>query len=314
MVYGKISIITSARTNGNPIKTHRFAPLLHKKSGGNAYVFQLFLFLFATKNVLQSKHNRIYKRSDRSSRSRRSYGANGTARRTRPCRSARSNGRHGCYGRNRSSGRNRSARSRRSSGAARRTRYECAARRTLCLRRDANRCFGGYHPSCKLNHDADHINVACLECDNTPHGDLSRHVRRNRHQNHRRQSLRSVVRKRLGNRKRNYIRKRVVDEFGKSVKDDSVQRDRRRHYAFALQRFGRKRKSHWGKYHRNENRLTGTNEILSHQKSAVTCAFCICDWIYPLFRSWRILLDFVKEVDEFCKFLLGSEFVYLEYH
>ena len=103
MVYGKISIITSARTNGNPIKTHRFAPLLHKKSGGNAYVFQLFQFLFATKNVLQSKHNRIYKRSDRSSRSRRSYGANGTARRTRPCRSARSNGRHGCYGRNRPS-------------------------------------------------------------------------------------------------------------------------------------------------------------------------------------------------------------------
>ena len=61
MVYGTISIITSVHTNGNPIKTHRFAPLLHKKSGGNAYVFQLFQFLLAAKAVLQSKHNRIYK-------------------------------------------------------------------------------------------------------------------------------------------------------------------------------------------------------------------------------------------------------------
>ena len=37
-----------------------------------------------------------------------------------------------------------------------------------------------------------------------------------------------------GNLKRNYIRKRIVDEFGKSVKDDSVQCDRRQHDAFTL--------------------------------------------------------------------------------
>ena len=249
MVYGTISIITSVHTNGNPIKTHRFAPLLHKKSGGNAYVFQLFQFLLAAKAVLQSKRNRIYKRSDRSSRSRRSYGADGPARCTRPRRTARCNGCYGCtrpcrtarcngcYGCDRSSRPCRTARCYgcdRSSRAARRSGNERIARCTLCLRRDADRCFGDYHTSCKLNHDANHYDVACHECDNPPHRHLSRHVRRNGHENHRRQSLRSVVRKRHGNLKRNYIRKRIVDEFGKSVKDDSVQCDRRQHDAFTL--------------------------------------------------------------------------------